>query len=120
MRYFPLFFLFVTVLCVALYKSWRTLVAFIITLGMSAAMTVGFVGITGGVFTIVSSLVPMTILITCTATLVYLQSRFVDRPPDRAVDDHQIFALCNKFLACTASIFATALAPSVMPPMPTG
>ncbi len=108
-RYFPLFFLFVTVLCVALYKSWRTLVAFIITLGMSAAMTVGFVGITGGVFTIVSSLVPMTILITCTATLVYLQSRFVDRPPDRAVDDHQIFALCNKFLACTASIFAAAV-----------
>ncbi len=108
-RYFPLFFLFVTVLCVALYRSWRTLLAFIITLGMSAAMTVGFVGITGGVFTIVSSLVPMTILITCTATLVYLQSRFVDRPPERSVDDHQIFALCNKFLACTASIFAAAV-----------
>lgn len=109
MRYFPLFFLFVTVLCVTLYRSWRTLLAFIITLGMSAAMTVGFVGITGGVFTIVSSLVPMTILITCTATLVYLQSRFVDRPPERSVDDHQIFALCNKFLACTASIFAAAV-----------
>ena len=43
-------------------------------------MTVGFVGVTGGTFTIVSSLVPMTILITCTATLVYLHSRFVEDP----------------------------------------
>ena len=80
MRYFPLFFLFVIGLNVALYRSWRALLAFIITLGVSAAMTVGFVGLTGGVFTIVSQVVPMTILITCTATLVYLHSRFVDQP----------------------------------------
>ena len=33
-RYFPLFFLFVTGLCVALYRSWRTLLAVIITLAM--------------------------------------------------------------------------------------
>ncbi|HNN97507.1 MAG TPA: MMPL family transporter, partial [Pseudomonadota bacterium] len=109
MRYFPLFFLFVIGLNVALYRSWRALLAFIITLGVSAAMTVGFVGLTGGVFTIVSQVVPMTILITCTATLVYLHSRFVDQPEGTSVDDHQIFALCNKFLACTASIFAAAV-----------
>ncbi len=52
---------------------------------------------------------PMTILITATATLVYLHSRFVDHPPGVSVDDHQVFALCNKFLACSASIFATAV-----------
>ena len=109
LRYFPLFFLFVVVLNVALYRSWRALVAFIVTLGVSAAMTVGFVGLTGGVFTIVSQLVPMTVLITCTATLVYLHSRYVERPPDRSAEDHQIYALCNKFLACTASIFAAAV-----------
>jgi predicted RND superfamily exporter protein len=109
MRYFPLFFLFVVVLNVGLYRSWRSLLAFIITLAICAAFTVGFVGLTGGVFTIVSSLVPMTILIVCTATLVYLHSRYVDRPPDRSVEDHQIFALCNKFLACTASIVASAV-----------
>src|SRR5262249_22071200 len=39
----------------------------------------------------------------------YLHSRFVECPPDRDVDDHQNFALCNKFLACTASIVATAV-----------
>lgn len=109
MRYFPLFFLFVVVLNVGLYRSWRALAAFIITLAICAAFTVGFVGLTGGVFTIVSSLVPMTILIVCTATLVYLHSRYVDRPEDRSVEDHQIFALCNKFLACTASIVASAV-----------
>ena len=109
MRYFPLFFLFVIVLNVALYRSWRALLAFVVTLGVSAALTVGFVGLTGGVFTIVSQVVPMTILITCTATLVYLHSRFVDQPEGTTVDEHQIFALCNKFLACTASIFAAAV-----------
>ena len=94
---------------VGLYRSWRALLAFIVTLAICAAFTVGFVGLTHGVFTIVSSLVPMTILIVCTATLVYLHSRYVDRPEDRSVEDHQIFALCNKFLACTASIVASAV-----------
>jgi uncharacterized protein len=109
MRYFPVFFLFVIVLNYALYRSFRALVAFVITLGVSAAMTVGYIGLTGGTFTIVSSLVPMTILITCTATLVYLHSRFVDMPPGTDVEEHRIFALKNKFLACTASVFATAV-----------
>lgn len=109
MRYFPLFFLFVTLLCMALYRSVRALLAFVITLAFSAAMTVGYVGATGGVFTIVSALVPMTVLITCMATLVYIHSRFVERPTERSVDEHQVFALCNKFLACTASIFAAAV-----------
>ena len=36
-------------------------------------------------FTLVSPMVPMTILVTATATLVYLHSRFVERPPERSV-----------------------------------
>ncbi len=108
-RYFPVFFLFVVVLNYLLYRSFRALAAFIITLAVCAAMTVGFVGLTGGTFTIVSSLVPMTVMITCMATLVYLHSRYVEIEPGRTQDEHQIFALCNKFLACTASVFATAV-----------
>jgi uncharacterized protein len=104
---FSLFAVFVVVLNVALYRSLRTLLAFLITLGVCLALSVGYIGLTGGTFTIVSPMVPMTILVTATATLVYLQSRFVDRPADRPVDEHQIFALTNKFVACTASIFAT-------------
>jgi predicted RND superfamily exporter protein len=109
MRQFPVFGLFMFILCVSLYRSWRTLLAFIISMGVNVALGVGWVGVTGGSFTIVSALVPMTILITCLATLVYIHSRFVERPPERGVDEHQIFALGNKFLACTVSIFATAV-----------
>ena len=109
LRYFPLFMVFVIVLNVLLYRSVRTLIAFIVTLGVSAAFTVGFIGLVGGTFTITSSLVPMTILITCTATLVYIHSRFVERPEGRPVDEHQIDALSNKFLPCTVSIAATAV-----------
>jgi hypothetical protein len=109
-KYFPLFMLFVIVLNWLLYRSFRALFAFVLTLAMCAALTVGFVGVTGGTFTIVSSLVPMTILITCTATLVYLHSRFVEVPDDTEdLEEHQALALSNKFVAATASIFATAV-----------
>ncbi|MDB4971261.1 MAG: putative rane protein [Myxococcales bacterium] len=109
-KYFPLFMLFVIVLNWVLYRSFRALGAFVLTLGVCAAMTVGFVGLTGGTFTIVSSLVPMTILITTTATLVYLHSRYVEVDKDVTdIDEHQARALANKFVAATASIFATAV-----------
>jgi hypothetical protein len=119
---FGLFVLMVILLNVALYRSLRALLAFLITLGVCMATSVGYIGLTGGNFTIVSPMVPMTILITATSTLVYIHSRFVDRPADRGVDEHQIFTLTNKFVACTASIFATlvgfaALAVSTIRPI---
>ena len=94
--YFLLFTVFVIVLNVALYRSARTLVAFLITLGVCLAVSIGYIGITGGTFTIVSPMVPMTILVTATATLVYLHSRFVERPLARPIDEHQIFALVQQ------------------------
>ena len=106
---FALFAAFVVVLNLFLYRSWRTLFAFLLTLGVCLALSVGYIGATGGMFTLVSPMVPMTILVTATATLVYLHSRFVEHPPGRSAGAHQIFALANKFLACTASIFATGV-----------
>jgi predicted RND superfamily exporter protein len=108
LRYFPLFGLLVLGVNLALYRSFRTLAAFVLTLGVCVTLTVGYVGLTGGVITIVSPLVPMTILTTCTATLVYIHSRFVEHPAGRSIDERQIAALLNKFTACTASLFATA------------
>lgn len=108
-RYFPLFGALIVALNLALYRSARTLAAFLITLGVCMAVSVGFIGVTGGTFSIVSPMVPMTILVTVTATLVYVHSRFVDCPPGADVERHRIFALENKFLACTASIAATAV-----------
>jgi predicted RND superfamily exporter protein len=121
-NYFVLFGVFVVILNVSLYRSVRTLVAFLVTLGVCMSASVGYIGLTGGTFTIVSPMVPMTILVTATATLVYFHSRFVDRPAGRPVDEHQIFAFTNKFVACTASIFATlvgfaALASSKIQPI---
>ena len=107
-RYFVLFGGFVVVFNLLLYRSLQTLAAFLITLGVCLATSVGYIGATGGTLTIVSPMVPMTILVTATATLVYIHSRFVERPAGRSVDAHQVFALTNKFVACTASIFATA------------
>ena len=107
--YFILFTVFVIVLNLSLYRSVRTLIAFLVTLAVNLAMAVGYIGWTGGNFTIVSPMVPMTILVTATATLVYLHSRFVDCPPGRDVYAHHLFSLDNKFVACTASVFATAV-----------
>lgn len=108
-KYFALFMAFVVILNLVLYKSVRTLIAFLITLGACVALSMGYIGVTGGILTIVSPMVPMTILVTATATLVYLHSRYVDRPEGRGVDEHLVFSLANKWLACTASIFATAV-----------
>jgi predicted RND superfamily exporter protein len=83
-RYFGLFGVLVVVLVLSLYRSFRTL-------------------------TLVSPMVPMTILVTATATLVYLHSRFVERPEGVSVEEHHVFALRNKTLACSASIFAAVV-----------
>jgi predicted RND superfamily exporter protein len=107
--YFALFAAFVVVLNLSLYRSGRTLAAFLVTLAVTLAMSVGWIGFLGGNFTLVSPMVPMTILVTATACLVYIHSRFVDCPDGRDTAEHQLFALENKFVACTASVFATAV-----------
>ena len=108
-RAFPLFGLFVVVITLVLYRSLRTLAAILLTLLSSVALTVGFGQAVGFAFTIVSSLVPLTVLITCTAALVYLQSRYVEKPAGQTIEEHQLEALANKFLATTASMFAAAI-----------
>src|SRR5262249_7133429 len=67
------------------------------------------IGATGGGLTLVSPLGPVTILVTATPTLVYLQSRFVPRPAGRPLDAHHGFSLTNKIVARPASLFATAV-----------
>jgi len=109
MKQFPLFGLFVVVLVMGLYRSWRALGAFVVSMGVNVGLAVGYIGLVGGTFTIVSVLIPMTLLVTCLATLVYTHSRYVERPHDRDLDDHHVFALANKFLACTASVLASAV-----------
>jgi predicted RND superfamily exporter protein len=107
--YFPLFGVFVISLVYFLFRSVRTLVAILATLGAAVLLGYAAGGLLGFATTIVSSIVPLTLLVTTSASLVYLQSRFVDCPPGVPPEEHQVFALVNKFPAVTASIAAAAV-----------
>ncbi|HZR07810.1 MAG TPA: MMPL family transporter, partial [Myxococcales bacterium] len=108
-RYFPVFGILVVGTALLLYRSLRTLLAFVLALGAAVALGVAAGGLLGFTFTIVSVLVPLTVLVTTLATLVYLHSRFIDRPPEVPVREHQLVALRNKLLPVTASTFAAVL-----------
>jgi uncharacterized protein len=108
-RSMPLFGLFLVALIFALYRSWRALLAIVITLGLVVAIAIGLAALTGWAHTIVSSLVPLTVLVTATATLVYIHSRYIDRSSNEELGLHHAKVLANKFLPSTASIFATAV-----------
>jgi uncharacterized protein len=108
-RYFPFFGALVVAVALLLYRSVRTLLAFLLSLGSAVALGVAAGGLLGFNFTIVSVLVPLTVLVTTLASLVYLHSRFVDRPAGVPVREHQLAALRNKLLPVTASTFAAVL-----------
>ncbi len=108
-RFFPLFGAVVVLLTVGLYRSWRALAAILLSAGVAVLLGVAFAGVVGFGFTIVSALVPLTLMITATASLVYLHSRFVDQPPGSELEQHRLFALSNKLLAVSASVFAAAV-----------
>jgi uncharacterized protein len=108
-RYFPFFGALVVAAALFLYRSLRTLLAFLLSLAAAVALAVAAGGLLGFAFTIISVLVPLTVLVTTLATLVYLHSRFVDRPPEVPAREHQIAALRNKLLPVTASNAAAVL-----------
>ncbi|OLD07971.1 MAG: hypothetical protein AUG04_12745 [Deltaproteobacteria bacterium 13_1_20CM_2_69_21] len=108
-QYFPFFGALVVGTALLLYRSVRTLLAFVLALGSAVALGVAVGGLLGFTFTVVSVLVPLTVLVTTLATLVYLQSRFVDRPAGVPVREHQLAALRNKVLPVTASTFAAVM-----------
>ena len=109
LRFFPVFAAFVVAIALLLYRSWRSLAAILVALGAAVALGVACGALLGYAFTVVSALVPLTVMVTTLATLVYLHSRFVDQPEGVSVDDHQAQALANKFLPVTASTVAAVL-----------
>ncbi len=108
-RFFPLFGFFVVSLIYGLYRSVRALAAILISLGAAVLLGMAFAGLADLSFSIVSSLVPLTLMVTATASLVYLHSRFVDQPPDLDLEEHRTRALANKFVAVSASVFAASV-----------
>lgn len=108
-KFMPLFGLFLVALVFIVYRSIRALGAIILTLGAVVAIGVGLAILFGWSNTVVSTLVPLTIMVTTTATLVYIHSRYMERDGSADELDHHAKALANKFLPCTASMFATAV-----------
>ncbi|HEY1418378.1 MAG TPA: MMPL family transporter, partial [Myxococcaceae bacterium] len=108
-RWFPVFGLLVVGLALFLYRSVRSLLAILVALGTAVALAMGAGQLLGFSFTVVSAVVPLTVMVTALASLVYLHSRFVDQPADVPVDEHQLHALANKFLPVTASSVAAML-----------
>jgi uncharacterized protein len=108
-RFLPLFGVFVVALSFSLYRSWRALAAILLTLATCVLFGTATAGLLGFSSSIVSSLVPLMLMVTAMASLVYIHSRFVDRPEGLDVDRHQVAALVNKFLPVTASVFAAAV-----------
>jgi len=108
-RSMPLFGVFLMALVLLVYRSWRVLLAIVLTLGSVVAMAVGQAHLFGWTNTVVSALVPLTVMVTTTATLVYLHSRFMEPDDAPTLLEHHARALANKFLPSTASMFATAV-----------
>jgi predicted RND superfamily exporter protein len=108
-RFMPLFGIFLMTLVLIIYRSWRTLGAIIFTLGALVAIAMGLAHLFGWSHTVISTLVPLTVMVTTTATLVYVHSRYIEPDDSPSLLDHHARVLANKFLPCTASMFATAV-----------
>jgi predicted RND superfamily exporter protein len=108
-RSFPIFAVLLVAVALFLYRSWRALLALVLTLAAAVSIGVAAGALLGFSFTIVSVLVPLTILLTTLATLVYLHSRFVDQPEGVPLEEHHLAALRNKLLPVTASTLAAAI-----------
>ena len=109
LRWFPVFGVLVVGLALFLYRSVRSLLAILLALGATVALAMGAGQLLGFSATLVSAVVPLTVMVTALASLVYLHSRFVDQPEGVGVDEHQLHALANKFLPVTASSVAAVL-----------
>jgi uncharacterized protein len=106
---FPVFGVLLVVIAVFLFRSVRALGAIVLALGTAVAIAVAAGGLLGFTFTIVSVLVPLTIMVTTLASLVYIHARFIDHTDGSPRADHHLFALRNKFKPVTASTLAAAM-----------
>jgi predicted RND superfamily exporter protein len=108
-KFMPLFGVFLMTLVFVVYRSWRALAAIVLTLGAVVAIALGLGALFGWSNTVVSALVPLTVMVTTTATLVYIHSRYMEPDDAPTLLEHHARTLANKFLPCTASMFATAV-----------
>jgi predicted RND superfamily exporter protein len=107
-RSFAIFGVLLLAITLFLYRSIRALLAIVLALGSTVALALAAGSLLGFTFTIVSALVPLTVMVTTLATLTYLHSRFIDHPPGVPLELHHVVALRSKLLPVTASTIAAA------------
>jgi hypothetical protein len=107
-RSFTIFGVLLVTITLFLYRSPRALLAIVLSLGTTVVLALAAGKLIGFTFTIVSALVPLTVMVTTLATLTYLHSRFVDQPPDVPLAEHHLASLRSKLKPVTASTIAAA------------
>jgi predicted RND superfamily exporter protein len=107
-RSFAVFAVLLVAITLFMYRSLRALLAILLALGAAVALALAAGAVLGFAFTIVSALVPLTVMVTTLATLTYIHSRFIDQPDGVPLAEHHIAALRNKLLPVTASMVAAA------------
>jgi predicted RND superfamily exporter protein len=108
-HFMPLFGCFLLTLVLIVYRSWRALGAIVLTLGALLSIAMGLADLFGWSHTVISTIVPLTVLVTTTSTLVYLHSRYIEPDGSPTLLEHHARVLANKLLPCTASMFAAAV-----------
>lgn len=108
-HFMPLFGLFLMTLVLIVYRSWRTLAAIVLALGSLLSIAMALADLFGWSNSVISTIVPLTVLVTTTSTLVYLHSRYIEPDDAPTLLEHHARALANKLLPCTASMFAAAV-----------
>jgi predicted RND superfamily exporter protein len=108
-HFMPLFGCFLMALVLIVYRSWRALGAIVLSLGALLSIAMGLGDLFGWARTVISTIVPLTVLVTTTSTLVYLHSRYIEPDDSPTLSEHHARALAHKLLPCTASMFAAAV-----------
>lgn len=107
-RSFAVFAVLLVAITLFLFRSLRALGAIVLALGSTIALALAAGALLGFAFTVVSALVPLTVMVTTLATLTYLHARYVDHADDVPLAEHHVDALRSKLLPVTASTIAAA------------
>ena len=108
-KFFPIYLFFAFAFLYFLYRSAKGLLAVLVSLAVTLAIAMGSVHICGSVLTLVSTVLPMMVLIVSIETMVHIYSGYV-RPPEGAdLHEHLINVLSRKWRACWFSVFTTSV-----------
>ena len=106
-QFFPLYVLFSALLIVILYRSFRGMIAVLLTFGVVVAFSVATVELTGSFLNMLSNILPLMVMIISLETLMHIYSGYVRQPEGTDSKTHLIQVLSNKTTACFMAVFTT-------------